>query len=52
VAANLITITDEFKKFDTPDKYSCYAGVVPFEHKSGSSILGKLKGVAYGKQIN
>jgi transposase len=43
VATNIIAITDEFKKFDTPNKFSCYAGVVPFEHQSGSSIRGKSK---------
>ena len=43
VAVNIIVATDEFKKFDDPKKFSCYAGVVPFEHRSGSSIRGKSK---------
>jgi transposase len=43
VAINMIVVTDEFKKFDDPNKFSCYAGVVPFDHRSGSSIRGKSK---------
>jgi transposase len=43
VAINIIVATDEFKKFDDPNKFSCYAGVVPFDHRSGSSIRGKSK---------
>lgn len=37
----LVTTTDEFKKINDPKKYACYAGIVPFEHSSGSSIRGK-----------
>ena len=43
VAVNMIVLTDEFKKFDDPNKFSCYAGVVPFADKSGTSIRGKWK---------
>lgn len=43
VAVNIIAITEEFKKFDDPHKFSCYAGVVPFDHRSGSSIRGRSK---------
>ena len=43
VAVNMIVVTDEFKRFDDPNKFSCYSGVVPFEHRSGSSIRGKSK---------
>jgi transposase len=43
VAASMIKITDDFNKLDTSDKFSCYAGVVPFEHHSGSSILCRSK---------
>lgn len=43
VAVNMIVVTDEFKKFDDPNKFSCYAGVVPFDHRSGTSIKGKSK---------
>ena len=43
IAVNMIVITDEFKKFDNPNKFSCYAGVVPFADQSGTSIKGKWK---------
>ena len=43
VAVNMIVATDEFKKFDDPNKFACYAGVVPFEYRSGTSIRGKSK---------
>jgi transposase len=43
VAVNIIVATDEFKKFNDANKFSCYAGVVPFDHRSGSSIRGKSK---------
>jgi transposase len=43
VAVNMIVATEEFKKFDDPNKFSCYSGVVPFDHTSGSSIKGRAK---------
>jgi transposase len=43
VAVNMIVVTDEFQKFDDPNKFSCYAGVVPFANRSGTSIKGKWK---------
>lgn len=43
VAVNIIVATDEFRKFDDANKFSCYAGVVPFDHRSGTSIKGKSK---------
>lgn len=43
IAVNMIVITDEFKKFDDPNKFSCYAGVVPFAERSGTTIRGKWK---------
>jgi transposase len=42
-AATLIITTDEFKRFDNPKQYASYAGVVPFEHRSGSSIRGRTR---------
>lgn len=30
--------TNEFKSINNPRKLACYAGVVPFEHQSGTSI--------------
>lgn len=38
----LIT-TKGFNSFNSARKYSCYAGVAPFEYSSGSSIRGKTK---------
>lgn len=34
----MIITTNEFKLFSCPRKFACYAGVVPFEHNSGTSI--------------
>ena len=31
-AAVIITVTDNFRKFDNPRKFACYCGVAPFEH--------------------
>jgi len=42
-ALNMIITTGEFKKITHPKKYACYAGVAPFEHRSGSSIRGKSR---------
>lgn len=40
---NLIIATSEFKLFHCHRKFACYAGVAPFEHKSGSSIRGRTR---------
>ncbi len=37
-AAVIIATTNEFKTITEGKKYACYAGVVPFEHQSGTSI--------------
>ena len=42
-AAELIVTTNEFKKFENAKKFACYAGVVPFEYRSGTSIRGKSR---------
>lgn len=42
-ALNVIVSTGEFQRIDDPKKFACYAGVAPFEHKSGSSIRGKTR---------
>jgi transposase len=42
-AAYMIAYTDNFQKFANSRKFSCYAGVVPFEHSSGTSIRGKSR---------
>jgi transposase len=42
-AVYMIAYTDNFQKFASSRKFSCYAGVVPFEHNSGTSIRGKSR---------
>ncbi len=42
-AREIIVTTKEFKTFTDPKKYACYAGVVPFPYRSGSSIRGRNK---------
>jgi transposase len=42
-AAYMIAYTDNFQKFSRSRQFSCYAGVVPFEHSSGTSIRGKSR---------
>jgi transposase len=42
-AVYMIAYTDNFQKFSNSRKFSCYAGVVPFEHSSGTSIRGKSR---------
>lgn len=41
VGTQMIITTNEFKDFNCPKKYACYAGVAPFEHTSGTSIKGR-----------
>ena len=38
LAWNILVKTNEFKSINNPRKLACYAGVVPFEFQSGSSI--------------
>lgn len=40
---NMIVKTNEFKTITNPRKMACYAGVAPFENKSGTSVFGKTK---------
>jgi transposase len=40
-AVYMLAYTDNFTKFLNSKKFSCYAGLVPFEHSSGSSIRGR-----------
>ena len=42
-ATEMIITTNEFKNFSNDSQYACYAGVAPFEHKSGTSIRGKTR---------
>lgn len=38
-----IIYTQNFTAFDNGRQFACYAGIVPFEHSSGSSIRGKTR---------
>jgi len=38
IALNMIVITNEFQDHKDSRRFACYAGVVPFEHSSGTSI--------------
>lgn len=42
-SAKLIVTTNNFKSFDNPRKFSCYCGLAPFPHSSGSSVRGRTK---------
>lgn len=42
-AVKLIIETNEFKKFGSCKKLASHAGVVPFEHRSGSSVRGRTR---------
>lgn len=42
-AVVIIATTNEFLNINEGKKYACYAGVVPFQHQSGSSIRGKTR---------
>jgi transposase len=42
-ALALIVYTEGFKLFDDARKLACYAGVAPFEYKSGTSVRGKTR---------
>ena len=41
LAATMIVITRNFTAFETSRQLACYAGIVPFEHSSGTSYRGK-----------
>ena len=43
VGAEIIVATNEFRNFDNPKKFACYAGLAPFEHSSGSSIKRRVR---------
>ncbi len=44
---NLLYKTNEFRSISDPRKMACYAGVVPFEHSSGTSIRGRSRVSGY-----
>jgi transposase len=41
LAVTMIVITRNFTLFETSRQLACYAGIVPFEHSSGTSYRGK-----------
>lgn len=43
LAANLLVTTNGFTRFDNSRKFSCYAGIAPFEKQSGSSLKTKAR---------
>ena len=43
LATNLLALTDDFTRFNSPRQLACHCGVAPFEHSSGSSIRGKTR---------
>jgi transposase len=38
IAANMIVCTNNFNRFETWRQFSCYSGIAPFEHSSGTSV--------------
>ena len=42
-AMNMIVVTNEFKDISEAKKFACYAGVVPFQYTSGTSVNSKAK---------
>lgn len=42
-ALYLVAITQGFTRFANSRKFACFAGVAPFEYRSGSSVKGKTK---------
>lgn len=42
-ALHLMVTSGEFELIKTPKKFACYAGVAPFEHKSGISVRGRTR---------
>lgn len=42
-ALYLVAITQGFTRFGNSRKFACFAGVAPFEYRSGSSIRGKTR---------
>src|ERR1044072_2924618 len=43
LACNLLVRTGEFTAISDPRKLACYAGVAPFDHRSGTSIRGRSR---------
>jgi len=43
IASKLIIATQGFTRLTDPRALACYAGIAPFEHRSGTSIKGKTR---------
>jgi transposase len=43
LGANMLVLSDNFRKFKTWREFASYAGIAPFEHSSGSSIKSGKK---------
>lgn len=43
IASFMIVTTNNFTSFENGRKYACYAGIAPFEYRSGKSIKTKAK---------
>lgn len=43
IVAEVLALTKGFTCLMNPRKFSCYAGMAPFEHSSGSSIRGRTR---------
>ncbi len=42
-AVMFIIFTNNFSSITDARKYACYSGIAPFEHSSGTSVLGKTR---------
>ncbi len=42
-ALHMIICTNEFENIKSPKKFACYAGVAPFPHQSGTSVLKRSR---------
>ena len=49
-ALNTIVQTHNFKQIATPRKFSCYCGVAPFKHESGTSVRKGTRISFYGNK--
>ena len=43
IATAFIVATNEFKEVNSGRALACYAGIAPFEHRSGTSVRGKVR---------
>lgn len=43
LAATMISQTNNFESFKTWRQFACYAGIAPFEHRSGTSYKGRTR---------